>query len=143
MFSLIRWVPGSFPDVKRQGREVKQSPPSSVDVANERSYTSISLTCLHGVGKDNFTVRGLKTLLIARTIIYYLLLSPSLSSLLLSCSCVNSPSSFTRPSSYSSFTLLFLLYVSSACPFIVLHFDAARTELFQTPLYKTQINKFI
>jgi hypothetical protein len=37
------WAPGVFsPGVKQPGREADHSPPSSVEVRNEYSYTSIS-----------------------------------------------------------------------------------------------------
>jgi hypothetical protein len=39
----IQRVPGTlFPEVKRRGREADHSPPSSVEVTNEWSYTSIN-----------------------------------------------------------------------------------------------------
>jgi hypothetical protein len=39
----IQWVPGALPlGVKRPGREVDHSPPSSAEVKNEWSYTSIT-----------------------------------------------------------------------------------------------------
>jgi hypothetical protein len=43
------------PGVKRPRREVNYSPPSSAEVENEPSYTSIPLPpCFHGVGRGNF-----------------------------------------------------------------------------------------
>jgi hypothetical protein len=48
----IQWLPGFFPGVKRQGREVQHSPASSTDVENEWSYTSPSPVCFHGVNRD-------------------------------------------------------------------------------------------
>jgi hypothetical protein len=45
----IQWVPGALsPWVKRSVREADHSPPSSAEVKNAWSYTSISV-CLHGV----------------------------------------------------------------------------------------------
>jgi hypothetical protein len=40
---------GSFPGVKRPGREADHSPPSSAEVKNEWSYTSTPPIRLHGV----------------------------------------------------------------------------------------------
>jgi len=49
--------------VKRgPGREFDHSPPSSADVENEWSLTSISPIGLHGIGGDNFTSMEDKTL---------------------------------------------------------------------------------
>ena len=47
---------GSSLEVKRQGYEVDQSPPTSVEVKNEWSYTVTPPTCLHGVDMGNFTL---------------------------------------------------------------------------------------
>jgi hypothetical protein len=45
-----QWIPGALSlGVKRQGREVDHSPPSSTEVKNEWSYTSTPPTPLHGV----------------------------------------------------------------------------------------------
>jgi hypothetical protein len=41
--------------VKWPGREAVQLPPSSAEVKNERSSTSILHTCLHGVQRNTFT----------------------------------------------------------------------------------------
>ena len=51
----IQWVSGFFPGVKRPGREVNHSPPSSVEVNNEWSSTSTTPVCLHGIGREHFT----------------------------------------------------------------------------------------
>jgi hypothetical protein len=40
---------GSFPGVKRQGREADHSPPSSADIKNAWSYTSTPPIRLHDV----------------------------------------------------------------------------------------------
>jgi hypothetical protein len=40
---------GSFPGVKRPGREADHSSPSSAEVKNAWSYTSTAPICLHGV----------------------------------------------------------------------------------------------
>jgi hypothetical protein len=45
-----------FPEVNWRGREVGHSPPSGSDAKNEWRYTPASPTCLHDVGRDNFTV---------------------------------------------------------------------------------------
>jgi hypothetical protein len=53
-----KWVPGVLSlGVKRPGREADHSPPSSAEVKNARSYTSIPPLRLHGVveHRDNFT----------------------------------------------------------------------------------------
>jgi hypothetical protein len=47
---------GSFPGVKRPGREVYQSSSSRAEVTNEWSYTSTSGVRPHGVGKDKSTI---------------------------------------------------------------------------------------
>jgi hypothetical protein len=47
----------SFQGVKRPGREVNLSPPSSAEVRNERSF--IPATRLHGVERENFLRRVL------------------------------------------------------------------------------------
>jgi hypothetical protein len=47
---------GSCPRVKRPGREVYQSSPSSAEVKNEWSYTSTPGIRPHGVGKDKSTI---------------------------------------------------------------------------------------
>jgi hypothetical protein len=52
----IQWVPVFLPRVKRLGREVNYSPSSSAEVKNGWSYASLALICIHGVGKENFTV---------------------------------------------------------------------------------------
>jgi hypothetical protein len=41
--------------VKRPGHDVDHSPPSSAEVTNEWSYTSVPPICLHGVDRDAFT----------------------------------------------------------------------------------------
>jgi hypothetical protein len=46
---------GSLPGVKRPGREVNHSLPSSAEVKNEWNYTSAPHTCLLGVDRENFT----------------------------------------------------------------------------------------
>ena len=59
------WIPrslkfrgnrGSFPGVKRPGREVVHSPPFNFEVKNEQSYTSTPPACLYGMDRDSFTV---------------------------------------------------------------------------------------
>ena len=40
------------PAVKRPGRESDHSPPSSIEINNEWSYTSTPAICLHGENKD-------------------------------------------------------------------------------------------
>ena len=51
---LLSGHPGSFQGVKRMGRDVNPSPPSSAEVKNEWSYTSTAPTGLHGVERSNF-----------------------------------------------------------------------------------------
>ena len=62
-YSDRRWGPrillfngyrGSFPGLKRAGREV-HSPAFSAGVKNEWSYTSVPSVHLHGVDRHNFT----------------------------------------------------------------------------------------
>jgi hypothetical protein len=53
--SLIHCEPASFAGVKRPGREVDHSPPSSTDVNNKWIYTSASHRRFHEMGRDNFT----------------------------------------------------------------------------------------
>ena len=50
----IQWPRGSFPGVKRPGREVHHSSPSSVKVKNEWSYTPSPPIFHHGVDRDSF-----------------------------------------------------------------------------------------
>jgi hypothetical protein len=52
---LLNGYRGSFYTVKRPGREVDYSPPSSTVVKNEWCYTSTSPTCFHVVDRDSFT----------------------------------------------------------------------------------------
>jgi hypothetical protein len=48
--NIIQWVLGAFSlGVKRPGREVDHSPPSSAEVKNAWSYTSTPPIRLHGV----------------------------------------------------------------------------------------------
>jgi hypothetical protein len=49
---LLSGYRGSFPWVKRPGREIYYSPPSSAEVKNERSYTSTPPIYLH----DNYVL---------------------------------------------------------------------------------------
>jgi hypothetical protein len=50
----VKWVPGFFPSMlKRPGREVDHSPPSSAEVKNEWSY--VSHICLRDVDRDSCT----------------------------------------------------------------------------------------
>jgi hypothetical protein len=46
---------GSFPGVKRPQPKANHSPPSSVEVKNEWSYTAIPAICLQGVYKEKST----------------------------------------------------------------------------------------
>jgi hypothetical protein len=43
---LIKWVPGLFPGVKRQGREADHSPPTNAEVKKMWIYTSTPLYVL-------------------------------------------------------------------------------------------------
>jgi len=45
---------GSSSGVRRPGREVDHSPPSSTEVKNEWSYTSTSADYIHGAGNKCF-----------------------------------------------------------------------------------------
>ena len=50
---LIRQVPVLHsPEVKQTGRKADHSTPSTSEVKNEWTYTSIPPTCLHGVDKE-------------------------------------------------------------------------------------------
>ena len=51
---LFSRYPGSFLEVKRSGREVNHSPPSSADVKNEWSCTSAPPVCLRGMDRSKF-----------------------------------------------------------------------------------------
>jgi hypothetical protein len=42
--------------VKWLGHDVDRSSPSSAEFRNEWRYTSVSLMCLHGVERGNFTL---------------------------------------------------------------------------------------
>jgi len=52
---LFNGYQGTSPGVKRPGREVKHSSPSSARVKNYWSYTSTPPLCLHGVERENLT----------------------------------------------------------------------------------------
>jgi hypothetical protein len=54
-----RWVRRSVSGVKQRERKVNHSPPSSVEVKNEWSYTFTPPLRLHGLDRDNFTVLAL------------------------------------------------------------------------------------
>jgi hypothetical protein len=49
----IQWVPFYIPRVKRPGREVNHSPPSSAEVTDEWRDTSTPRICHHGVDREN------------------------------------------------------------------------------------------
>ena len=53
---ILNGYPGCNLGVKRPGREVYHSPPSSDKVKNEWSYTSAPPISLRGVDSDNFTL---------------------------------------------------------------------------------------
>ena len=48
----LRWVPGSFPELKWSGRDVDYSLPSGAEVKNGWSYTSIPVY-IHSADRDN------------------------------------------------------------------------------------------
>jgi hypothetical protein len=50
-----QWTPAFFAGGKSTGREVDHSPPSSAEVKNEWSNTSIPSICLYGVDRDTIT----------------------------------------------------------------------------------------
>ena len=50
---LLSRYQGSFLRVKQQGCDVDHSPPSSVKIKNEWSYTFNPLICIHGMDKGN------------------------------------------------------------------------------------------
>jgi len=52
--SLVQWVSGSFPGIKRSGYEVCQKPPSTTEATNKWSSISAPSTYLHVVGRDIF-----------------------------------------------------------------------------------------
>jgi hypothetical protein len=55
--SLMKWIRGLFPrGLKRSGREVNHSHPSSAEVKNEWSYTYTPPICLHGVDRYNLAL---------------------------------------------------------------------------------------
>jgi len=51
----IQGYGGSFPGLKRPGREADHTPPSSSEGKNEWIYTSTPTVILHGVKGDKFT----------------------------------------------------------------------------------------
>jgi len=51
-----QWVPGSMRGQRRPGREVKHSPPSSAQVKNEWSCTSVLAIRLYGLGREGVTL---------------------------------------------------------------------------------------
>ena len=46
---------GTFPGVKRPGRDADYSPPTIAEVKHEWSYTSTPCLCFHGVARDKLT----------------------------------------------------------------------------------------
>jgi hypothetical protein len=46
---------GSFPGIKRLGREVDHSPTPNAGVKNAWSYTATPPISLHGMGRENYT----------------------------------------------------------------------------------------
>ena len=52
---LFNWYREFFPGVKRPGRQVNHSPPSSDDIKNKWSCTSTTLICLNGVDREKST----------------------------------------------------------------------------------------
>jgi hypothetical protein len=50
---LFNWYRRFLPEVKRSGRAVNHSPPSSAEVENEWSCTSAPSICLNGVDRGN------------------------------------------------------------------------------------------
>ena len=48
---------GCFPGLKRPGRQVNHSPPSSAEDKNEWGCTFIPPVCLHGVDRKNFSLQ--------------------------------------------------------------------------------------
>ena len=53
---LLNGSRGSFPGLKRTGRDVDNSSPSSAEVKNEWSYTSTPPLYLHGLDRFNCTL---------------------------------------------------------------------------------------
>ena len=51
-----QWIPGPFPGVKRPRREADHSLPSSAEVKNQWSYTSVPPICFHDVDRESFAV---------------------------------------------------------------------------------------
>jgi hypothetical protein len=52
---LSNWYQVCFPGIKRPGREVNHSRPSSAKVKNKGRSTSSFLLCLYDVDRENFT----------------------------------------------------------------------------------------
>jgi len=50
--------------IKRSGRHIYHSPPSSAKVKNEWRHTSAPTVCLHGVGRNNFALYCLPIFLV-------------------------------------------------------------------------------
>lgn len=46
---------GSFREIKWLGCKEDHFPPSSGQVKNWGSYITVPITCLHGMGRDNYT----------------------------------------------------------------------------------------
>lgn len=53
---FLQWIPDSSPGFKRRNLEVDRSPPSSGEVKNERRWTYIHPTLLHGLERVTFYV---------------------------------------------------------------------------------------
>ena len=51
---LLTGYRNSFPGIKRPGREVNHSPPSSFAVTNGWNRASVPQLCVHAVERDNF-----------------------------------------------------------------------------------------
>ena len=89
----VQWVPGVlFCGVKRLGRDVDHSPPSSNGAMNEWSYTSAPHTCLRGMYRDKFTFFYLSlscnlTRHLSREIIYWVSDTKVVHEFVVSCVC--------------------------------------------------------
>jgi hypothetical protein len=70
--ALFNGYRGSFPGLKRPGREVAHCPPSSAEVKSEWNLISPHPVCFPGVYRDTFNVQGYCNYMLVLTSMYRL-----------------------------------------------------------------------
>ena len=113
---------GSFPQIKRPGRETDHLSPSVAEVKNYWSYTSTYPVCLHGVDKENFLfclsfiVYILQTLHICIHFFYPTFMKWTHNEKVLSiCTCLSSSIDFELKSLHESRKLTQEFYLCAQC----------------------------